>query len=178
MTASGSERGGPVKGGLRTLAQFDIASEPGNERSAMAKVEDVVRDLFGDPSRLEKLKTAVAEAVMNAMEHGNRYNSDLPVEVEVSTSNKTLSVYITDHGGDLPIVDPGTPDIEAKLAGEQSPRGWGLFLIKNLVDDMRVTADESHHTVELVMDFEGEDDGDAAPLRRTCVSRTVSPSSA
>jgi anti-sigma regulatory factor (Ser/Thr protein kinase) len=33
----------------------------------------------------------------------------------------------------------------------QSPRGWGLFLIKNLVDEMQVTSDETHHTVELIL---------------------------
>ena len=45
-------------------------------------------------------------------------------------------------------------DLEAKLAGLQSPRGWGLFLIKNLVDDMRVSAEDGRHTVELTMSFE------------------------
>ena len=49
-----------------------------------------------------------------------------------------------------------TPDIGAKLSGEQSPRGWGLFLIKNMVDEMRVTGDETHHTVELLMNILGD----------------------
>ena len=35
------------------------------------------------------------------------------------------------------------PDLEAKLAGEQKPRGWGLFLIQNMVDDVRVASDGS-----------------------------------
>jgi len=30
---------------------------------------------------LEKLKTAVAEVTMNAMEHGNRYYPDVPVKI-------------------------------------------------------------------------------------------------
>ena len=37
--------------------------------------------------------------------------------------------------------DAEAPDIERKLAGEQKPRGWGLFLIKNMVDSMDVTSD-------------------------------------
>ena len=49
-----------------------------------------------------------------------------------------------------------TPDLDAKLAGDQSPRGWGLFLIKNMVDEMNVYQDESHHTIELVMNLEVE----------------------
>ncbi|MDQ3646075.1 MAG: hypothetical protein M3345_03970, partial [Actinomycetota bacterium] len=59
------------------------------------------------------------------------------------------------------IAEAETPDIEAKLAGLQSPRGWGLFLIKNMVDDMRVWSDELTHTVELVLHLKGEADGNA-----------------
>ena len=50
------------------------------------------------------------------------------------------------------------PDLEAKLEGLQSPRGWGLFLIKNMVDEMHITSDVVHHTIELVMHLEGDDD--------------------
>jgi hypothetical protein len=50
------------------------------------------------------------------------------------------------------------PDLEAKLEGMQTPRGWGLFLIKNMVDDMNVTGDEHHHAIELVTYLKGEDD--------------------
>ena len=31
----------------------------------------------------------------------------------------------------------------------QTPRGWGLFLIRSMVDEMHVSSDEGHHTVEL-----------------------------
>ncbi len=110
----------------------------------------------GDPNSLERLKTAVAEATMNAMEHGNEYREELPVSVRVLASDTALSVHITDHGGGADIPEAETPDLEAKLAGEQTPRGWGLFLIKNMVDDLRVTSDEVHHTVELVVNLEGE----------------------
>ena len=44
---------------------------------------------------------------------------------------------VTDQGGEKPIPDAVTPDIEAKLAGEQTPRGWGLFLIEQMVDEVR-----------------------------------------
>ena len=44
-----------------------------------------------------------------------------------------------------------TPDLDAKLAGLQSSRGWGLFLIQNMVDELHVSSDDRHHTVELIM---------------------------
>jgi anti-sigma regulatory factor (Ser/Thr protein kinase) len=88
---------------------------------------------------------------MNAMEHGNHYQADIPIEVEVLASPTNVAVRISDQGGAPANFDPETPDLAAKLAGEQSPRGWGLYLIKNLVDEMHVTADGAHHTVELIV---------------------------
>ena len=55
--------------------------------------------------------------------------------------------------------DAEAPDIELKLAGEQKPRGWGLFLIKNMVDSMDVTGDGTTQTVTLTMAREERSDG-------------------
>jgi serine/threonine-protein kinase RsbW len=145
----------PSSGAPRTLAELSIPSEPGNERRATEGVARAVRGL-GLPERtLERLKTAVAEATMNAMEHGNHYRAELPVLIEVSVSEADLSVKITDEGSGPPTFDAETPDLEAKLEGTQTPRGWGLFLIKNMVDDMNVTGDEHHHTIELILHLDG-----------------------
>jgi len=143
----------------RTLAEFALPSVPGNEREAMEQVAQAVLKLNLPRARLDRLKTAVAEATMNAMEHGNKYRPELPVLIRVRTSDTALSVRITDQGGDQPIPDSETPDLEAKLAGRQSPRGWGLFLIKNMVDEMQVTSDATHHTVELIFYGEGDTHG-------------------
>jgi serine phosphatase RsbU (regulator of sigma subunit)/anti-sigma regulatory factor (Ser/Thr protein kinase) len=144
----------------RVVADFEVASEPGNERLAMEQVAAAVQPFDLPASRLERLKTAVAEATLNAMEHGHHYQADLPVSVRVRASAAALTVTITDQGGGTRIPDPETPDLEAKLEGRQRPRGWGLFLIENMVDDLRVTVDDSHHTVDLVMyQNEGDRDG-------------------
>jgi serine phosphatase RsbU (regulator of sigma subunit)/anti-sigma regulatory factor (Ser/Thr protein kinase) len=148
-----------VDEGWRVLDTWPIPSAPGNERDAMRHVEATVRELGLPEKRIERLKTAVAEATMNAMEHGNRYQEDVPVEVTVMSSARQVAVRIRDSGGGQPVpMQSQTPDLEAKLAEEQTPRGWGLFLIRNLVDELRVTSDEHHHTVELIMSREEEDD--------------------
>ncbi|MGF1473104.1 MAG: ATP-binding protein [Rubrobacteraceae bacterium] len=145
--------------GWRTLADFSLPSQPGNERQAMERVAESVHDLGLDGRNLERLKTAVAEATMNAMEHGNEYRAEAPVVIRVLASAEELSVFITDEGGDpVPAPDTQTPDLEAKLEGMQTPRGWGLFLIQNMVDEMHVTTDQSHHTVELVVRLKGGQD--------------------
>jgi anti-sigma regulatory factor (Ser/Thr protein kinase) len=91
---------------------------------------------------------------MNAIEHGNHNRPELPVGVRVAVSGAELSVRITDQGGDRPIPQVERPDLEAKLSGEQSPRGWGLFLIESMVDELRTSVDEQRHTIELIVHLE------------------------
>ncbi|MCA1687482.1 MAG: ATP-binding protein [Actinobacteria bacterium] len=149
----------PRSGARRTLAELSVPSEPGNERRAMEEVAGAVSNLGLSQKTLERLKTAVAEATMNSMEHGNHYRAELPVLIEVSASDADLSVKITDEGSGPPAFDSETPNLEAKLEGVQTPRGWGLFLIKSMVDEMKVTGDEHQHTVELILHLDGRAEG-------------------
>jgi serine phosphatase RsbU (regulator of sigma subunit)/anti-sigma regulatory factor (Ser/Thr protein kinase) len=135
----------------RRLAAFEVASELGNERLVIDQVAAAVAGLGLDDARLERLKTAVGEATMNAIEHGNGNRPELPVEVSVAADDAQVTVRITDQGGERPLPEVETPDLEAKLAGLQTPRGWGLFLIQNMVDELRTAVDSQHHTIELVM---------------------------
>ena len=137
---------------------FSLPSEPGNEREAMRRVIEAVTPLGLEPRKLERLGTAVSEAAMNAIEHGNQGRAEVPVEVEVHAADGVLSVRIRDVGAGALDAEIEHPDIEAKLAGLQKPRGWGLFLIENMVDELRVTDANGHHTVELVVNLEGGGD--------------------
>ena len=132
---------------------FEVPSALGNERLAMVQVAEIVQDVGLPANRLEKLKTAVAEATMNAMEHGNQYDASIPVKIAVALEETAVRVTITDQGSGAPFSAGSPPNLAAKLAGEQSPRGWGLFLIQNMVDEMNIVQDEQHHTVELVVKF-------------------------
>ncbi|HEY6409044.1 MAG TPA: SpoIIE family protein phosphatase [Ktedonobacteraceae bacterium] len=138
----------------RTLAELLLPSVPGNERQAMEQVAQAVQELHLPARRLEQLKTAVAEATMNAMEHGNHYQPDTPVIIQVQASATTLAVRISDQGEGPAFTEAETPDLEAKLDELQTPRGWGLFLIKNLVDEMNIINQDSHHTIELIINLE------------------------
>jgi anti-sigma regulatory factor (Ser/Thr protein kinase) len=143
------------------LADFELPSRLGNERAAIDQVADAVGRLGLPGPTLDKLKTAVGEATMNAIEHGNGGRAEIPVQLHVEATPDTLTVRVTDQGGGggAPIVDPEAPDLDAKLAGMQSPRGWGLFLIKNMVDDLRIISEAGRHTIELVIHLKGAPDG-------------------
>jgi anti-sigma regulatory factor (Ser/Thr protein kinase) len=63
-------------------------------------------------------------------------------------------VSIGDKGmTDVPL-ETKEPDLEAKLAGLDTPRGWGLFLIERLVDEVITSQNDDGHVIELVMRLE------------------------
>ncbi len=143
-----------------TLADFTISSAPGNERVAMERIVAAATPLGLEPARIDRLRTAVAEATMNAIEHGNQNNPDLPVKIQLLTTRRGLEVHITDSGPGPGPVEPDAPDLDAKLSGVQTPRGWGLFLIRNMVDELHVSGEGDSHTLELVL-HTGEQADDA-----------------
>jgi serine/threonine-protein kinase RsbW len=125
----------------------------------MEKVADAIKELPLSGQRLARLKTAVAESTMNAMEHGNRYDPEVPVRIQVWLLKDRLLVRVIDRGsGPQSSLTTKGPDLEAKLQDSQTARGWGVFLIERMVDEVRVSGNPDHHTVELVMRLEAGKD--------------------
>jgi serine phosphatase RsbU (regulator of sigma subunit)/anti-sigma regulatory factor (Ser/Thr protein kinase) len=133
------------------LAAFEVASDLGNERMAAERVVDAVAPLALATPVVERLRTVVAEATMNAIEHGNGCRAEVPVRLQVSASPTALTIRVVDQGGDVALPEAETPDLGAKLEGLQTPRGWGLFLMRAMVDDLEVTSDGDERTVELTI---------------------------
>ena len=133
------------------LLAFTIEGAIGNERAAMQRVADAVAPLGLEPARLERLKTAVAETVMNAIEYGSQGDPSVPVDIRVDADDETIRVRVTDRALSGPVPDAEMPDLDAKLEGKQKPRGWGLFLIRHMVDGMDVHAVDGLQTVTLTL---------------------------
>ncbi len=95
---------------------------------------------------------------MNAIEHGNRGDAGLDVTVSVRFGADAVTVDVGDLGRGLR-QDAEVPDLDLKLAGLQTPRGWGLFLVRELVDRVEEFRDGDRHVVRLAM---RTDEADAA----------------
>jgi serine/threonine-protein kinase RsbW len=117
--------------------ELRLPSRMGFERVAMSTAAAVARLMGFRDDRIEDLKTAVAEACINAIEHGNRLNEKLSVGVVLMASADSLEVKVVDQGKGMK-AQPGNlnrPDIDRKMRGEEDPRGMGIFLIQALVDE-------------------------------------------
>ena len=116
------------------VIELNLPSRLGYEKVAMNTAASVAKLMgFGD-ERIEDLKTAVAEACINAMEHGNKLDAALSVGVILSVGADSLEVKVVDTGSGAPATNTA-PDIDKKMQGEESPRGMGMFLIQALVDE-------------------------------------------
>jgi anti-sigma regulatory factor (Ser/Thr protein kinase) len=140
------------------LLDVTLPGEQGNERQAMDLVADAVGPAGLDGPRLERLKTAVSEAAMNAIEYGSRSDPHVPVRIAASLEGADLVVRISDKALSGHVGPTEEPDIERKLAGEQKPRGWGLFLIRHMVDELDVATYDEGQTVTLTLHLEGAGD--------------------
>ena len=114
--------------------ELRLPSRLGYEKVAMNTAASVARLMGFAAERVEDLKTAVAEACINAIEHGNKLDDALSVGVILSMDADTLEVMVTDTG-EGPHGIHAAPDIDKKMHGEESARGMGMFLIQSLVDE-------------------------------------------
>ena len=119
----------------RSCIELQLPSRLGFEKVAMNTAASVARLMgFGD-ERIEDLKMAIAEACINAMEHGNKLDESLSVGVILSMNTDSLEVKVVDTGAG-PQAQASTPDIDKKMHEEEEARGMGMFLIQSLVDEV------------------------------------------
>jgi serine/threonine-protein kinase RsbW len=133
--ATGS--GDKATGGGRVSSssiELRLPSRLGYEKVAMNTAASVARLMGFSEERVDDLKTAVAEACINAMEHGNKLDESLSVGVVLSMDANSLEVKVSDNG-EGPQSKTDAPDIDKKMLGEEDTRGMGMFLIQALVDE-------------------------------------------
>ena len=118
--------------------ELHIPSMMGFEKVAMECSASVAKRMGFTEDRIEDLKTAVAEACLNAIEHGNKLDTSTKVGITLTVEESKLQVSVKDQGKGMNKVS--TPSIESKIEGEDKPRGWGIFLIKSLVNEVSFEA--------------------------------------
>src|SRR5215210_2157939 len=104
--------------------ELSFPSELGYEKVAREAVGAFARRLGCDRERVEDLKTALGEACINAIEHGNGQEPNLRVDIHCSGAADRLTVEVCDCGlmrysGELQQV----AGIDLKLRGLAPPRG-------------------------------------------------------
>lgn len=132
------------------VTELKLPTRLGFEKVAMNTAASVAQLMGFSDDRIEDLKTAVAEACINAIEHGNQMNELLGVMVTLSMGDESLEVKIRDEGNGVK-QEVQAPDIDRKILGEENPRGMGMFLIQALVDEVEYVSGQTGSYARLVI---------------------------
>jgi anti-sigma regulatory factor (Ser/Thr protein kinase) len=127
-----------------------VPSKPGCERSVAAELAAMLRADWSDSGRTDDIVTCVAEAVMNAAEHGNGFDAAKTVAIQVHFGHAIMVCRVRDEG-------PGFDPEERRSAKMARPaeddndygRGWGLRLIDELTDYWIATRNQHGFCVEM-----------------------------
>jgi len=127
--------------------ELSFPSELGYEKVAREAVAAFARRLGCDHERVEDLKTALGEACINAIEHGNGRAPGLRVDVSCIGADDRLEIEVHDRGLKRYESSGTVAGIDLKLRGLAPLRGMGLMMIAQLVDEAGFTdsADGGNH---------------------------------
>ena len=129
--------------------ELNIPSNPIFERVVRASAAEVGSAFGFSTERIEDLKLAISEAVNNAIDHGNRRDVGKLVAVVFEIDGEKLEIRISDEGGGIDKVDVGRHTIEEANLEAGQLRGFGMYLISELVDDLEVSS--SHRGTVLTL---------------------------
>src|ERR1700733_13954527 len=111
--------------------------------SAEQTVQAEAQALGLDEDDLYRVGIAIRECMVNAVVHGNRYNSRKKVHLRVVRTTDRLSIVVGDEGDGF---DPNAvPD---PLAGENLLRGSGrgVMLMQSFMDEFKISKREPQGT--------------------------------
>ena len=106
-----------------------------SQRSEILKIESLLDDInkeFGlTEEKYVNLQIAISEALINAIIHGNKENPQKKVFIEITYSDKFITVKIKDEGEGFDLGLIPDPTNQENIFKEH---GRGLFIMKSLVD--------------------------------------------
>ena len=131
--------------------EVNLPNEMGYERIAMDCSASFAKLVGFTSERIEDLKTAVAEACINAVEHGNRGRPDTRVLVSMNFDDDIFSVSVEDEGDGISELPKDTAIMQT-IDKLEPPKGLGTYLIKQLVDQVEFNdMTKGGHAVRMVI---------------------------
>ena len=94
-----------------------------------------------------EVSMALIEACINAFEHSETKED---VFIHFIISDENLKIKVIDKGVGFDSSSIKLPNIEKKLGTQERKRGWGLMLIKELMDSVDFESDHTGTTLTMV----------------------------
>lgn len=129
----------------RRLLEFVAQNEPACVPLLRRHVRDFLQSLRIDPSTTYDILLATDEAAANAVAHGQSAGGNGHVRLRCSTEGACVVVAITDEGQGF---DPSTVRMH-QLPDWASQGGRGLFLVRELMDEVHINATSQGTLIEM-----------------------------
>ncbi len=135
----------------KRTVEVSLPNKLGYERIAMDCSASFAKIVGFAPERIEDLKTAVSEACLNAIEHGNHCHPDTRVLVTMNFKDDIFSVSVKDGGDGIKKL-PKDKAVMQQIEKLEPPNGLGIYLIKQLVDEVEFNdMTKDGHAVKMVI---------------------------
>ncbi|MDP9121798.1 MAG: ATP-binding protein [Acidobacteriota bacterium] len=121
---------------------------PEMEIEASKTATAVAESMKMSPDRIDEVRMAVVEACINAIEHSHATERQVRVTFEVlgDRNPEKLRITVRDSGTGFIPDSLSEPRIEDKLKAQRK-RGWGLKIIRGLMDEVEIHSGSSGTTV-------------------------------
>jgi serine/threonine-protein kinase RsbW len=126
------------------IVELTLPVLPDMELAATKTAEVVARHMGLSEEKCGEISMALIEGI-NAFEHSQ---SDKQIEINFKIRNELLEIQVTDKGLGFDKSKVKIPKIEEKLASSYK-RGWGLQLIKELMDSVEFDSSKEGTTVTM-----------------------------
>lgn len=129
------------------VQEWTMPSAFGCERAVLQELAHAIHRIHPDEARTDDMLASVAEACLNAIEHGNHFAATAPVQIHLYADKSKYQFRIFDFG-------TKTIDLDQKtnVAGNWQathPRGWGLYLMRELSDGLSIGSQGNRHYIEI-----------------------------
>lgn len=114
-----------------------------------SKTATAIAEFIGmSPDRIDEVRMAVVEACINALEHSRAADREVFVTFEVlgDKDPEKLRITVRDSGVGFAPEELTEPTIEEKLKSQRK-RGWGLKIIRGLMDEVEIHSGSEGTTV-------------------------------
>jgi serine/threonine-protein kinase RsbW len=119
---------------------------PEMELTATQTAEAVARFAGLDTDQTEEVKLALIEACINAFEHSKSKDGRININFEIGEEQLTIHISDRGQGFDLKQVQ----DQLQQRHGRGEHRGWGLKIMKELMDEVKIDSNEQGTTITMV----------------------------
>ena len=117
---------------------------------AAAKIASVLAELMDfEEGQIEEIQLALIETCINAFEHSQ--SDDQRVFIEFIMKDDALELKVTDQGVGFESDDPDASTSQRPgLYPDMHKRGWGLEIVKTLMDEVDIESSLNGTTVSVI----------------------------